>query len=415
MKILLGVIQQKNSEYLFILEDGNCTIVRANEAIVLPFENYALLKNRSFKIQEEPVGGSGVFRFRYGPVTSGIREAGCFYLYTYGEKILRASIDLSWKHRGIESAMENKDFHTGTTLAERVCSNFAMAHSVAYCRAVEQALGISVNLQTKNWRIMLLEAERIYNHLHVIYKLAAAAAQKVLAAHLSALFENTLWLNEFLTGSRYLIGINQVGVFDYTPELKAMESAVKGYQQLAAKFTELYTHSLSNSNYLDRLHASGMLTSLQAQRFGLTGPSLRACGIDDKLNGSGIKHLSDLPVITQNEGDALARMEVRSEEIVNSCQFLAVHLQENDTWKEGTIAIPNLENTSGEGCGVANSASGAIGYHVVIEKGNLKEVNIFTPSYVGMHAISTALQDLVFTDFPFVFDSFGVHFTDASR
>lgn len=415
MQILLGVIPKKSGEQLFILDEGKVFLVASHDQHTAHFANYALLKERSLLIHQEPVTGSGVFRFRYGPVTSGIREAGCFYLYTFGEKILRAGVDLNWKHRGMEAAMIGKTLSDALTLSENVCSNFAVAHSIAYCRAVEAALNISVSRETMNWRIMLLEAERVYNHLHVIYKLASSAAQKVLASHLGALFEQALRLNAQLTGSRFLMGVNEVG--GIKKQNLADEPAFAGqeYEKLAGRFTELYTHSLSNSNYLDRLHEAGMLTADQATSLGLTGPSLRACGVADHLNGSGIKHLTDLPVLTQNEGDALARMEIRSEELVNSCKFLSVHLQECDMWPEEKSKHAAHKEDSGEGCGVANSASGAVGYYVEIEKNKVLSAQAFTPSYVGIHAISAALENLVFTDFPFVFDSFGVHFTDASR
>jgi Ni,Fe-hydrogenase III large subunit len=248
----------------------------------------------------------------------------------------------------------------------------------------------------------------------MIYRLASAAAQKVLTAHLSALFEEALRINEAFTGSRYLMGINLVGKLNILPELSSIAYAIKGYEQISKKFTVLYKHSLANPNYLDRLHGAGVLSPKDVERLGLTGPSSRACGVKDDLNGTH-QHLIGLPVITQNEGDALARMEVRSEEIVNSCDYLINHLKFSDTWNEETTTSPDVASKTGEGYSVANSASGAVGYYVNIEEGNIRQANFFTPSYIGMHAISAALQDLVFTDFPFVFDSFGVHFTDAAR
>ena len=413
MKVLIGVIEKTGGEHLFIMEDGVCRLEPVTENNAAEFNNYSLLKHRSFTIREEPLGGSGVFRFRYGPVTSGIREAGCFYLYTYGEKILRAGIDLSWKHRKIETAMENKNLDKGLQLAEKVCSNFSIAHSIAYARAMEQALDIHTSLLTKNWRTILLEAERVYNNLYVIYRLTSAASQKVLTAHLSALFEEALRINEILTGSRYLMGINQVGTLKSLPGIPAIENAIEGYQRISKKFTKLYKHSLANPNYLDRLHGAGILSAKHVLDLGLTGPSSRACGVKDDLNGAH-HHLIGLPAITQNEGDALARMEVRSEEIVNSCQYLVDTLRVSGAWNEETKAF-TINKKTGEGCSVANSASGAVGYYVAISEGIIQHAKIFTPSYVGMHAISAALQELVFTDFPFVFDSFGVHFTDAAR
>jgi Ni,Fe-hydrogenase III large subunit len=412
MKVLLGIIEKEAGEQLFVLEKGKGFLMPAEHAQE-EFGNYKLLKERPLLINNHPVSGAGVFKFRYGPVTSGIREAGCYTLYTYGEKILRVTIDLNWKHRKIEEAMKNKTPDEGLQLAEAFCSNFGLSHSVAFCRAAEEALQLPVSLQARNWRILLLEMERVYNHLHVIYKLASAAAQKVLAAHLSILYEQALRLNQIVTGSRFLMHINKLAGLDHLPDLNSIEHAIMGYQQLERQFRELYEHSLNNPNYLDRLHGSGTLTPEQALGFGLTGPSLRACGMNDELNGTH-EHFIGLPVVTQNEGDALARMETRSEELVNSCQYLVNHLKVSDTWQEEPASYSLQTDTSGEGCGVAHSPSGAVGYHICITGGMIQQLYAFTPSYAGMHAIATSLQDQVFTDFPFVVDSFGVHFTDAS-
>jgi Ni,Fe-hydrogenase III large subunit len=414
MNLLIGIIETENGELLFTVQEGVCRLIPLHEIddIQKIYPNYNLLKNKSLKIQDMPVSGPGVFRFRYGPVMAGVKESGSFDLYTYGEKISRAAIDLSWKHRNLEMLIQKMEPEKGLALAERVCSNFAMAHSIAYCRAVEDALQIPVELETKNWRIVFLEVERVYNHLNVIYKLALAAAQKVLAAHLCSLFEEALRLNEVLTGSRYLMGTNSIGNMLHFPQISQIEKAIHGYQNILKRFEELYRHSLKNSNYLDRLHLSGTLSSEQAIGFGLTGPSLRACGIHDDLNGT-TEHFIGLPVVTQNEGDALARMETRAEETVNSCQYIIDHLKVSDTWRQSGIETNGFQQ-KGDGCGIANSASGAVGYYISMEDGLVKNIKICTPSYVGMHAVSEALKDMVFTDFPFVFDSFGVHFSDAA-
>ncbi|HVS97755.1 MAG TPA: hypothetical protein VHE54_14775 [Puia sp.] len=415
MKLLIGVIppNEERAERLFVLEEGKAVLLKnVDDARVYP--NYALLRDRPARINDRPVSGSGVFDFRYGPVTAGIREAGCFHLYTYGEKILRAGIDLSWKARGIEAAMLARTPDAALRLAETVCSNFAFSHSVAFSRAAESALGLVPDLAARKWRILLLEAERVTNHLYQLSRLSAAAAQKVLAAHLSALFEDALRLNACLGGSRYLMGINRLGAWERYPSAADSHTAIEGYILIARKFRQLYEHSLANYNYLDRLHAAGVLTPRQVEDFGLTGPTLRACGLDDQLN-SGTEHLVNLPVITHNEGDALARMEIRAEELVNSCQYLADHLTTANTWRQGSGAEQQQPATEGEGCGVAHSPSGAVGYYLNIRDGLIREAAIFTPSYAGMHAVSTALEDLIFTDFPFVFDSFGVHFADAAR
>ena len=214
MNCLLGVIPpwQDEAEQLLVLENGTLVVRRpAGDQTEKNYPNYPFLRTRPGQINHEPVTGPGVFDFRYGPVTAGIREAGCFHLYTYGERILRAAIDLRWKHRHIEDAMTGLTLIRAQRQAEQVCGNFGFSHSLAFSRAAEAALDWTPDAETKFWRVLFLEAERVFNHLHLIHKLALAAAQKVLATHLAALFEEALRLNQLLSGSRYLLGINGIG------------------------------------------------------------------------------------------------------------------------------------------------------------------------------------------------------------
>jgi Ni,Fe-hydrogenase III large subunit len=415
MNILIGVIPQNDCELLLMLEDGkpairSCVDGKKQEK----YPNYTMLKNRELKIADQPVSGPGVFRFRYGPVTSGVREAGCYNIYTYGEKILKASIDLSWKHRNIEKAMLGLMPGKGLQLAEFVCNNFAFAHSVAYSQAVEQALNIQPDKKTVAWRQLLLEAERVYNHLHVVYKLNSAAAQKVVKTHLHALYEQALRLNEQLSSSRFLAGFNRIGKINHFPEKHQIEEVTEGYQSMKKQFEELYRHSFDNTNYLDRIHNIGILSKQQAKELGLTGPSLRACGLNDDLNGSRDERPATLPVITQNEGDSLARMETRSEELVNSCRYIIEHLKKSGTRNQERNEQCENQKTAGEGWSIVHSASGAVGYYLQIENSKIQRIRICTPSYIGMQAIATTLPDHVFTDFPFLVDSFGINFADAA-
>lgn len=412
MDILLGVLPDPPGEKLVLIRDGHPWLADSSEEAVSGFPNYPILKAKDLKVRKEPVSGYGVFQFRYGPVTSGIREAGSFSLYTYGEKILHCAIDLAWKHRRMETQMTGKTPDEAVLLAAHVCGNFSASHGIACCRAAEDALGIRPDNLIINWRTLFLEAERIYNHLHVIYKLAAAAAQKVLAAHLAGLYEEALRTNKVLSGSRFLMDVNGINRIGYFPDSHAILEVIRRYKRIAQRFEALYRHSLGNPNFLDRLHRAGVLSRKQALGYGLSGPSLRACGLQDGLNGTTGSPLS-LPVITQQEGDALARMETRAEELVNSCQYMIDHLKTSDSW-EPAGRPAEKRDTAGEGIGIAHSPSGAMAYYLQIRDGRVARARICTPSYVGMYAFSEALTNQVFTDFPFVFDSFGVHFTDAA-
>ncbi|MGO8694702.1 MAG: hypothetical protein ACLQMF_13655 [Rectinemataceae bacterium] len=363
--------------------------------------------------------GEGVFDFRYGPFAGGFAEAGVFHLHTYGEKILSVEVDLSYKHRGIEAWMAGRSVGECVNASEAVAGNFAFAHSLAFCRAVEAALELEIPRRARRLRIVGLELERIYNHLLVKAHLAQAAAQKVLAAHVEALFEEALRIDAMFSGSRLLSGLNRPG--GVSPELS--EARADRLQELSSRvvalgrrFESIYGTSLSNRNYMDRLHGIAVVSPSLADSSGLTGPSLRALGVAADLR-LGEKLLGGFVPVIKEEGDSLARMEVRAEEIGQSCAIVAAQIEAMlaEAPLSFAEAAPPGEGGEGSGVGEAESPCGTVAWRVEIAAGRVANASVSTPSLCGFRVFAQALQGHIFTDFPFAFDSFGLSFADAAR
>ncbi|MCL4539790.1 MAG: Ni,Fe-hydrogenase III large subunit [Bacteroidetes bacterium] len=377
-----------------------------------------LLANRDKGIEGQEVFGDGVFDFRYGPVTGGVIESGAYHLFTYGERILCANIDWGYKHRGIEKSMITLSVHDAVSRAEDICGNFAFAHSLAFAKAVESALGIEVSMQTKKLRIIGLELERIYNHIYVITQLASAAAQKVMTSHLQAIYEDLLRLNNDFFGSRFLKGFNGIAATRKPINIEALIHLSRRLNDLSDRFDYLYKRALESENFMDRLHDTAKLDSEKAMTIGVTGPTLRATGVreDFRLHDPDYEGLR---CATSQMGDSLARMEVRAEEVFESVEIIsdtAGELRElSDSGIEPVEQSRSGHNGTGSGIGYCESPSGLLAYHVEIEKGKLASVYAATPSLFGFKAIAESLLGNIFTDFPFAVDSFGAYFADAAR
>ncbi len=406
MKKLLGthggkaIIQENGIVRLENLSDDfkNIELVRARDEIVFD------------PLSSREITGEGVFDFRYGPVTGGVAEAGVFHLYTYGERILLVEVDASYKARKIEEKMKGKTVNEALILASKVCGNFSVSHSLAFVRAVENALKIPVPKDVKILRAVALELERIYNHIHVISKLASAAAQLVLASHLQGLFEESLRINKLFSNSRFLDGFVKFGGVDFSPSRQTIEEIIKGVKRISENFRSLFEHSMVSRNYIDRLHATATLNAQDAELIGLTGPSLRACNVGEDLRK--VEEIyTNLKVVTDEEGDSLSRMEVRAHEIAQSANFVAENLKRIGKVESGNA---NME-AFGEGLGSCESPSGSVVYHVCVENGKVNDAYVSTPSLFGFAAIAHSLVGNIFTDFPFAVESYGVNFADAAR
>ncbi len=410
MKKLLGILEYQNREEFIFQENGTISIEDAKN-FIKP-KNYNIIKNRNNIIGNEKVKGDTVFNFRYGPVTGGVAEAGIYHIRTSGEKILSVEIDVSFKRREIENKMRGESADIGLKYAEMVCGNFAFSHSVAFARAIENIFHIEVSDLIKDYRIIGLELERIYNHFYVIAELAKGAAQKVFASHMQYLFEECLRINELFSGSRHLKNFNNIGTIKKILNKEESEKILEKLNEIEERFKYLYAKSLESGNYLDRLHNTGIISKEKALEIGLTGPSLRASGVNEDLRKFD-NYYSSIETPVKLEGDSLSRMEVRAEEVFISIKLIKEKLKL--LLNKKNLDVANYEIIDGKGLAAVESPTGTICYFLVVRNSKIEYSYIVTPSLFGFKAIADSLVGQIFTDFVFTVESFGVNFADAAR
>ncbi|MBZ5584847.1 MAG: NADH-quinone oxidoreductase subunit C, partial [Acidobacteriia bacterium] len=153
-----------------------------------------------------PTLGEGVFQVPVGPVHAGIIEPGHFNFAVAGEPILYLQLRMFYTHKGTEKLFERLPVSQGVFLAERVSGDSAFSHAVAFCQAVEKAADAEVPFRAQVMRTILLELERIYNHVADIGAIAMDVGFVVANAHAGRIREMALALNQELTGSRLLRG-----------------------------------------------------------------------------------------------------------------------------------------------------------------------------------------------------------------
>ena len=415
MNLLLGW-QPKGDHSLAVVQTGALVEVERRPADWRPG---GVLESRDTMIGSGPTAGEGVFDFRYGPFTAGSPEAGVIHYHTYGERVLSAEIDLSGKHRGIERSLAGLSVTEALPRVASLCGNFTVSHTLAFCRAVEKATGAAPGESALRLRIVALELERIYNHLYVIMRLATAAAQKVLAAHLCALFEDALRLTEQYGGVRGMRGFVKPGgcnprsvesASDAFPRLRT------GVEVLRTRFARLYARSLASRNYVDRLHMTARVSASLAERESLTGASLRACGVAWDLRAAE-SLIETLVARTKGEADAFARMEVRAEEILDSCGIVLDQLARISGSPASAVGDERAlaDSSAAFGIGASESPSGTVAWMVELSGGRITTAYASSPSVFGFQTYAHAIVGNIFTDVPFALESFGLSFADAGR
>jgi Ni,Fe-hydrogenase III large subunit/Ni,Fe-hydrogenase III component G len=350
------------------------------------------------------VEGQGVYEIPVGPVHAGLIEPGHFRFSVVGETILKLKIRLWFAHRGIEKLFEGRDAMSATGLAERISGDTSAGHALAYSLAVEDALAIQMPEQSQLTRCVLIELERLYNHVADLGALANDVGYGIANAHALRIRERLLRINADVTGHRLL----RDAIIPGSVTVANLPN-VSDLREIAVDVQELTTITLANSVVKDRFSGTAVLGLAQAQDLGCLGPVARASGlaVDARIDHPVI----GLPIhpVLGSGGDVLARYQVRSEEVRASVDLLTTLIPELST---GTAAGRMGTRTDGgaAGVGIVEGWRGTIVHRVEVKDGIITRVKAVDPSWFNWPALPVALANTIVPDFPLTNKSFNLSY-----
>lgn len=359
------------------------------------------------------VEGPGVYEIPVGPVHAGLIEPGHFRFSVVGETILKLKARLWYVHKGVEKLFEHRTPQAAVPLAERISGDTAVGHTLAYCRAVEDAAGIEVPAEAEAARALLLELERLHNHVTDLGALCNDVGHGILNAHAGRIREQLLRINARTTGHRLLRG----GVVPGGARLLTRPDPAL-LRAIADEVAELVGLALSHTVVRDRFTGTAPLTLRQAQDLGALGYVARASGLDTDARR---RHPArpDLPLpptVLHTGGDVLARFLVRAEEFQTSADYigeLSGLLGDEDLAPANTdpAAARDADTGARTGVGIAEGWRGTIVHRVEIgPDGSLDRVKIADPSFFNWPALPVALTGAIVPDFPLVNKSFNLSY-----
>jgi len=349
----------------------------------------------------------------FGPVRADVLESAQFDFYYLGEAILHYHPQLFFKHRGMEKRFEGLSPELGVVLAERVSGIGSVAHSLAYCQALEAASECEVPARGSVLRLVLAELERLYNHLHYLGHLSHTTTLKVGEAEGKYLEELAKQLNGRTTGHRLLRGLICPGGLRREPDLTALREDLA---RITGEFSQYADMLETSTTHLDRLITTGRLSRQLAFDQGATGPVERASGLDRDLRRD--QPYAAYPLVvpavpTRAAGDAHARQQVRIEETHHSIDLIVRAL---DVLAAGPIHTPCRIRPGSEGLGWAESPRGSLYYAVHVDAaGQLARVKIKSPSFSNWRAFAFTVHDSNMMDYAINEASFGLTIAGCDR
>ena len=359
------------------------------------------------------VEGDGVHEIPVGPVHAGTIEPGHFRFSVVGEKVLRLEERLGYAHKGIEKRFEGLSMMDGARLAARVSGDSTVAYSWAYATAIEALTGTTPSVRALTLRAVLLERERLANHLGDLGALGSDAGFAFGLTQFSRLKEDLLRANAAVWGQRYpMDAIVPGGVHDDVGN-DAAKTLIANLDAIAWEIERLRDIYDNHAGLQDRFMGAGRITTELAARLGIVGLAARASGRAQDWRSS-------LPVvpytrgscsaIVRQQGDVAARVAVRFDEAIASIALCRRWLS---ALPDGAVSEPLGTATSGDlGIGGVEGWRGPVLVAVRLDaNGHVRRCHPHDPSWHNWPALEHAIIDNIVPDFPLINKSFNLSYS----
>lgn len=368
------------------------------------------------------IKGKEVHEVAVGPIHAGVIEPGSFRFMCHGERVHHLEIHHGYQHRGVEEMLLARDPRALAPLVETIAGDTSVAHTWAYCAALEALAGAPVAIEIDAARAVMLELERVAMHLAGLAGMSGDIGFLQGASTYGRLRTTAINTSMRLCGSRF--GRGAIRVAGLGAELDASEATeqLTGPLTLATlrKNLALLTDDVAviNDCFLSartvqhRLQGTGALSTALASEIGLVGLVARAAGIprDVREGAGGIYREHPIAPSVEWTGDCWARARVRMLEIDRSLAWIGEVTTAYPRWRRARgsvgalaprrLAIAMTEGWRGEVVHALETDAG----------GGLVHYKVQDPSLRNWLGLALAVRDNEISDFPICNKSFDLSY-----
>ncbi len=361
-----------------------------------------------------------------------------------GETIVHVRPEIGYLHTGIEKTCEAKFYQQVIPLTDRINYLDPLSNNLCYCLAVEKLLDLEIPERAQWIRVLLTELSRLNSHLIWLGTHAMDIGALTVFLYTFREREDILRLFEAVAGQRMMTSYFRIGGLAMEPPLDWLDRVQAFINTLPEKIDEYSNLLTGNPIFMNRLKGVGYLSPQDAIALGVTGPPLRASGIDwdlrrDMPYSSYEKFHFNVP--TSTAGDTWARYEVRLIEMRESVKIVQQAL---DGMPGGPvkanapkIVLPDREKMktqmealihhfkivtegfpvpAGEVYQAIECGHGQTGYYVVAD-GTAKpyRVHMRYPSFATLQALETMAKGRLIADLVAVIGSIDIVLGEIDR
>lgn len=256
------------------------------------------------------------------PATHGVLR---LVLRLDGETVLKVVPELGYLHRGYEKMAEEMSFIEFIPHTDRLDYTATLCNNVAYVLAVEKLAGIEAPARAQWIRMIVAELARIAAHMIAIGTFAMDVGAVTMVMWTFRERERIQEIFDRVAGARFTTSYTRIGgvASDIDDEaIKMIKHFLDTFEPGLKDMDDLMLH---NRIFIERLEGIGVLSKEDAIAFGVTGPNLRASGVEYDVRKAKpylFYDQIDFNIPTYKEGDALARYFLRGDEVRESVKIL---------------------------------------------------------------------------------------------
>jgi len=337
-----------------------------------------------------------------------------------GEKILDCEPHIGYLHRGSEKLCEGEQYHQVITLFDRMDYIANFNNEMVYCMAVEKLMGLTVPPRAEFVRVILCELNRIASHLLFMATMGLDAGAMTPSMFCFRGRERVQALFEAVSGARMMHNYFRIGGIK--------EDLPENFGQMVAELLPLLRQDVEESDrlltfneiFLARLKNVGVISSTDALDYGLTGPCLRACGVDYDLRKAqpySIYDQFEFEVPIGLDGDCWDRHYVRVQEMYESLKIVEQALER---MPEGSVASSLgrrlIRPPKGEVYVAAENPRGELGVYLVSDGTDRPyRLKVRPPSFCNLSAIRHLLKDTWIADSVVILGSLDIVLGEVDR